>query len=452
MLFFTYRTWRRLPELTIRGDGFVYLISQTHHWFFSLPLFFTGFETSAVSFGWLFSHLYGAHIPYYLLTGLIVMLGISLLFYLFAFLIFSKRIAAFAAAIIFSISYYGQWDMYSTHCYCFFLERIIPMLLILPSLVFLQIYLVSLRKTAYYLSLVFYFFGVGISHFTVLFTTFFVAYPMCYFLFTYPQVKQRIKGVLVGLSYASLSIFFILIQQINEKGHDRPWGGLEFFVDIGKYHWPEKILIQLVHWSTYSEHVNSQVGLIVFLYISAACVTYAMLPKFRGLLIAAIIGILGNFYLNAYFGQYEMLTQPGPNRYLYFPTYLLSLFWGLFLYAVFLKSKNTVTIIVGLFLVVIYYYANNYFITRAFDESIYFNRPAKTLYGYLVSIRDTVTPDTVIITPAEIGFYESTFFSEQLWHGSVKITQDIPESSMSAHAIRLYYNKTCNCVTEETIK
>ncbi|EKD87283.1 MAG: hypothetical protein ACD_36C00164G0001, partial [uncultured bacterium] len=68
--------------------------------------------------------LFGPTISLYLWFELGVILLIDVLFYLLVRTVTRSRILAFSASLIASVNYFGTWDTYGTHCYCFFLERV----------------------------------------------------------------------------------------------------------------------------------------------------------------------------------------------------------------------------------------------------------------------------------------------------------------------------------------
>ncbi len=225
-----YLPWRLLPSMVIRGDGFVYLLSRTHKWFYSVPYFYTGFENSAVFFGLLFSKLFSTRMEFYFTTSLFTLLLTVVLYYWMSRAIFTSRFISFASAIFFGVSFYGAWDMYSNHCYCFFLERIIPVVFLIPS--FMMLVLFCKQKHTLYLiiSVILYFFAIGIAHFEIFIPPAFFFYPLFWFsLSNARHNKHPLKGLFIGSIYVGITIFFILIQRINE-GHKLEWGLLEYFL------------------------------------------------------------------------------------------------------------------------------------------------------------------------------------------------------------------------------
>ena len=479
LLFFTYKAWNLLPQMTIRADGFLYMFGTSHERFFNTPLFFTGFENSAMIFGYIFSKIYGVHLSLYYWTVLFVIVVINVLWYITIKKITKRSVVAFSAALLFGVNYFGVYDMVSTHCYCFFLERIIPTVLLIPSFLFLHLFLEKKNMQFFIISILFYFLGVGLGHFTVLFTSFFLFYPIFWFIFNEKKIKKKMQGVVYSLSYLALSGFFILIQQINESGlGPRKWGFFEFLLDPEKYMYVKKILLQYVYSSQYLSVLRNYIAdslqsfvdplkaemlvpYTVLVYIIAAVVIYKRLPKQRPMLFTVLFGTTVIFYLNAFFNQYDMLNFSGANRYLYFPTFLLTIFWSYFLWAVFFQKKNLLAI-VGIGLLVLYFFINSLLIEGNFRHELRWNKSTRAVFDYIIATRPTVSKNTLVITPyPEFGSQESTFFTEQLGIGEVRYMSihnpdDVDtwekQASASAHVIKIKYDKSCSCIVEEKIK
>ena len=471
-------TWRLLPEQVIRGDGFVYLISETQRDFFDRDFFYTGFELSAVSFGWLFSRLYGINISWYWWIAYIIMLVTHAMFYALALTIFKKPILAFVASVIFALNYFGNWDIYSSHCYCFFLERIIPVLFLLPAAVYLHRFLEKGKRREGIFSIILYVLGVGLGHWSVFIAAFFSFYPVCWALF---RRRKQVENWLLGTTFFVITIFFVLVQQIHESGLGPDWSAINFLFHPEVYLWPQKILHQFVYWTQYPLIVSHFYNLrrlqpetsdlhalevmtpyIVTLYVLAFYMIFHNLPKYRALLVTAIIGTISIFYVNAFFGQYDVLYQPGANRYLYYPTMLLSLFWTLFIGTVINRREKLLKGIVVMIFIG-YIVINIALVRESYIETMGHNAWTKKVYEYIQLNTWFLEKDTLIIAPYdEVGVYEAIFFTEQLSSRGVKVMSAYNtysetsmwqgEASKSAHVLMLEKNKACRCIKEIVMK
>lgn len=480
LVFLTFKAWQMLPEFTIRGDGFASMLTYNQKAFWGTPYYLASIVLSEMILGAILPKIFGVNLSYYYWLEVFVLIVIAIEFYFLVKTVTKNHLTSFSASLIASVSYFGVYDMVSTHCYCFFLERVIPVLFLLPSFLFLHIFLEKNNKKFYIISLLFYFFGVGIGHFIVLFTPFYFLYPFFWHLLNKKGMRERIKGLLYGLSYLFLSIFFIAIQQINESGiSPHEWTFTQFLLDPQKYLYFKKIGLQFVYWSQYPsllkdfaqnpmsyiiDHriAGSYIPLVVIVYALAASIIYKFLPKQRAMLFTIALGVPIIFYMNAYIGQYDMLNFSGASRYLYYPTFLISIFWSYFLWAVFWRKKN-ILLVGGFLLLLIYYMLNVRVIKGNSFYEVLWNVPPRSIFDHVISQRSKLSSNTlIIVTYPEFGSQEASFFTQQIGKGKVRYMSDnnlvnAPDtweniSSASAHVIKLRYDKNCSCAIEDKIK
>lgn len=470
--------WRFISDQVIRSDGFMYFISGKQQEFFSRDFFYTGFELSAMSLGWLLPKLYGINNSLYWWNAYVVMLFTNVLFFWFAKTIFKKSFLAFSASLLFALNYFGNWDLYSTHCYCFILERIYPVLFLLPSAVFLHKFLELRNSRDFKWSLLLFFIGLGIGHWSLFITAFFLLYPICWAIFK-QHSSERVKDSIRGLTYLGITLFFVFIQRVHESVFQLKWSAIDFLLHPEVSAWPEKVVRQFVHWTQYPvllqgdlhalmvskiSNASATAGVtpyIVFLYVLVFVIIYKALPQKRALLVTALAGTASIFFINVFFGQYDVFYQPGSNRYLYYPTMLLALFWTLFLEVLIVGQKSVLKTI-AITLVVGYALINMRLIQESYIESMGYNTWTKRVYEYIKTHAKGAPRGTLIVAPYdEVGFYESTFFTQQLKSKGVRVMSiytypgtDMWEhvASTSSHVIILEKNKECGCIKEHVLK
>jgi len=479
LLIISAYVWRFIPQQVIRGDGFMYFISEKLQEFFSREFFYTGFELSAMTLGWVFSNLYGINISWYWWTAYIVMLLTNVLFFWFAKTLLKKSFLAFLASLLFALNYFGNWGMYSTHCYCFILERIYPVLFLLPSAVYLHRFLERRNSKDLKLSMLFYFIGLGIGHWSLFITAFFLLYPISWTIFQ-RHSADRVKDFILGVTYLGITIFFVLIQRIHESVFQLKWSFLDFILHPEVSLWPEKVIRQFVHWTQYPVLLQGdfQIGMvskipnavanaavtpyIVFLYILVFFIIFRVLPHRRALLMTTFVGVICIFFINAFFGQYDVLFQPGSNRYLYYPNMLLSLFWVLFI-EVLIIGRSRVLKGIAIILVIGYVLINVTLIKESYTDSMGYNLWTKRVYEYIQAYALSAPRNTLIVAPYdEVGVYESIFFTEKLSASGVRVMSEYntyPEREMwenvassSAHVLLLKKDKSCQCIKETRLK
>lgn len=479
LLVLVCKAWLMLPQLTSRGDSFAAMLSRQQYdfWHSRYPL--ASLLVSEMILGAIMPKIFGVHFSYYYWFELVVILLIAVLFYVVIKAITKNYLVAFSASLLLSVSYFGVYDMVSTHCYCFFLERIIPVPFLISSFWFLHLFLEGEKRKYLIFSLLFYFLGVGLGHFSILITPLFFFYAVFYKFQFKKKYKEKIKGIFLGCLYVLLTAFFVAIQQINESGiSPHQWTFVGFFLNPQKYLYFKKIALQFVYWSQYPVFLQSlsrnpmssfldfrdapiYIPLTLVVYLLVGFTIYKRLPKQRFMLFTVMLALPIIFYLNGYLGQYDMLNFTGASRYLYHPTFLLAIFWSYFLWAVFWQKKN-ILLLGGFLLLALYYVINVWLINSNIVYEIKWNKPTRMLFEYVLSHRSKLDPKTlVIVTYPEFGSQESTFFTEQIGKGQVQYLSDNnlvnpitweSTSSSSAHVIKLKYGEKCTCVIEERVK
>lgn len=478
LLLLSFFVWLPLLDMILRGNGYMYMLSHVQEWFWGRRYPLTGFSSAAAIAGAIFKVFFGANIHLYLWTELVVTLGIGVLFYWFVRVFTRYSIVAFAASLIFTVNYFGNFDMLVNTCYCYFMERVLNVPFLITSLICLQLFLEQRRRKFLIVSLLFFFIGVGLGHFSFLFTPIFFVYPFCWFLFKRISAKNVLMGIGVSISYVGVTILFLLLQQIHEAGFEPRWTFVEFLFHPEKYHYANNMLRQLVYWSQYPTVIRSFFDTpyfhqnvlsvanaiaitpgIALVYVIASVVIWRNLPKLRAMLFSVVVGTASIFFLNAYFGQYDIANQAGTNRYLYFPTFLLSIFWALFLWATFWVKKSWKAPI-GLGLLALYYIINATLLRDNFKAVEEWNKPTKVLYEHIVKRIDQFDDNTLILAeyPA-IKLQEAQFLTELTGNGTITIMSDSldmddwrPIASASSHIISLTYDNECECAREENGK
>lgn len=469
--------WRFLPQQLIRGGDYMYLTSAMHSWWLRRPFTFTGFQTSAAVSGIIFPKLFGTNMLLYFGIELLVILLIDVLFYTLVRIITKSRFVAFSASLIVAVNYFGAFDMF--YSYTRFVERIIVVPFLLLSFLFLQLFLERYKIKHLIWSFVFYFLGNGLAHFSLIFTAPYVLYPIFWYFFT--RMKEIRKGIFIGSSYLGLSIFFVMIQRINEPGFTGRASFLEYLLHPQRYHYLSDMLRQLVYWSQYPPLIEAVLNgrngnvlqnvpsvanaiaitpFVAAFYIFTSIYVYKKLVKQRHVLFTVIFSVPVIFYLNSWFGQYNIPVQAGANRYLYFPTFLLAIFWSLFLWVAFWRNKSWKLLLIAVFILTIYYSINLTLLKGSFLQLDWVNQPTRKIVEHFIHMRKNLPKNTLVIGQYPvIGIYEAIFYTEQVGKGEVRLASENDPydhwrniASTSAHIIRLGYDEECQCVKEEKIK
>lgn len=478
----TLVVWFPLTKGTITSQGFDYLNDGQQRVFWAnFPYSLAGYETSANLFGKALIEIFNVNFVLYFWTELVLFVIVVISFYIFVRVLTRNLFISFLAALILSASYFGNFDMLGAHCYCFYMERVVGTPFLLFSLTFLHIFLTSMRYRFFAISLGLFILGNGLSHFGMLFTAPFLFYPIFWFILqgkrNISKVKLATRGIVLGSSYVAASGFLSLIQYLYE-GNVGPirYSFWEFLLNPWKYDYLEKIVRQFTYWSHYSlsmlqnwnapkllpyvrdaEDVVKLIPIVLIAYFIVSIIIYKKFSKLRPFLLTILFSLLGIFFLNAWFGEYHMLTQISTNRYLYYPTFLFAIFWALFLFSLF-KNGGKIKKIITIFIVIAYLFINQKLVSEAFREEIMSNGPTQKMYDALIEQRSTLSNGTLVVgSYPEMDIYSANFFTQRLGRGEVVYkTENLNyeddwriAASSSAHVVKTYYEPNCNCIKEE---
>lgn len=481
-------------EMIVQGEGFIWLLQAVQDMFWkSIPSSFANFEVSAVLVGTLLSSSLGMQLHLYYWVWLLVMMFINVLLFFMVYTLTKNILASFSAALIFGVNYVAQWGVIGW-TYTSFLERTITVIFLIPSFIFLHRYLEGSKPRDFLVAIFLFLLAIWLGQWGLIFAGAYIVYPLFWFLFK--DVKQRkllLKRILISLSFIIICAFFLHLHSINQAGVGPRYSFTYFLLHPQEFHYVKQIPFQLTRWSQYPvllkriakdkpynkdslvqyfndiEGGNEIIGQVTSVYLIAVVVIFFRLPSLRPFLFTLISGLLSLFLINIFFGRYFPEQQPGPSRYLYFPAIWLSIFWALFLWAVFWEKRGWLNV-VGVGILLMYYIINSLLLSSSFQSSMYSINSTylgtRALFSYIENIRPKLTPNTLILTPwEETGCGEDIFITDQIGRGEVVFWPftsinncSIPAggweqiASTSAQVIRLKYDSNCKCVVEERIK
>jgi len=475
----SFYAWRFILTWIIQFQGFMYFLPVTSDTYLGLSYkLLTTAQVAGVLLSAMLVKLVGVNMSLYMWIQLITMLFIGLLFYFVVKVVTKNRFIAFSAALIYTVSYFGNYDLYIFDYSAHLLERAsINVIFMLISFLFLHLFLEKTKIKYYAISIIFYCLGILSSHFSILFTAPYFLYPFFWHLLS---KKNLYMGFIVGISYVLVSGFFVYLSSVGAEPilQGRTGSFLQFILNPEKNRYPEGMLLQLTYWSQYPSVFKSILSgwspmsffnydtaaplrpLMIVVYSIAIFIIYKTLRNKRVLLFTTVFGTASIFLLNMYLGRYDPFYSAGSMRYLYFPTYLLAIFWSLFLWVLF-KNKSAGLKILTVLLLVGYYLSNTYLLYTHFSHTYSDAKSQKAIFNHIIDTRSKQKQNTLIIGPYPdlAAQYEAPFFTSFLGKGEVtymvdtfNVTDWRTVATTAAHVIRLSYNTKCGCVVEEKIK
>ena len=490
-------TFRDMPKMLIEGEGFYWLNKGLQSYFWrAFPRSLANLEVSAVLVGTLLTKMFGANLYLYNWTWLFVMMVINIFMFFMAYVITKNKLVSFGASLIFAVNYIAQWG-YLGWTYTSFLERTITVVFLIPSFLYLHLYMEKSKLKYFVISIALCFLGIGIGQWGLLFSVAFVVYPLFWHLFDFKAKKKILKRIFTSFTFLMICLFFLGLHNINQSSLGPGYSFTSFLLNPKKHHYIEQIPFQLSHWSNYpnifkgliiSKTEPNLLGIgykgsivqnfsdleankkaankILAIYLLTGLIIYLRLPKQRALLFTMIISITFLMITSIYFGRYIPSIQAGATRYMYLPTIWLSVYWALVLWALFWQQKSNLQIF-GFIILVSYYLINTQLISNNLKSRLYSKTSnmiaERDLVEYIKNITPKLSDNTLVITPwDETSCPFNQFFNDQLGKGRVNfmLEQDscAPEGGWkkvaleSDHVIRLDYDHENLRVIEEKIK
>ncbi len=417
LLLLTILTWRHLPTIPFQGEGFYYFEKLTTNFKFHFPLPQDVFARLLFNF---ITPIFMGHLDKYMYLLFVVMLVIDLALYVFIRVTTGNKLAAFLTAFLFSVSYVGNYDMYSSGGYQYFAQRASILLPLLASLMFFLLYFLRNFQFKYYLiSITVYLFGVAMGFFGTWFLPPFIFYPYFYLLFNLGELKKKMHKV-IWVPLPFLVGNYLLIS--DSLGHYNQESFLSYLIHNpnllpnliqqlvvislppGIYELPIKFL----HLAKKTEEVPL-LGLLTFIVYGLALIYIWKLKRASIVLAAtAILSIVLMSLFNLYLNSANVLFTFGSSRYFYYPSVFVAVFWGLFLTSLQSPKKGS-----NLFLVtfcVMWFAINNIAIQRNLADDEWRNRANTDTINYLrLWSKDLKQNPSYVFLPANLGGYGATF-------------------------------------------
>ena len=120
----SFYAWRFILTWIIQFQGFMYFLPVTSDTYLGLSYkLLTTAQVAGVLLSAMLVKLVGVNMSLYMWIQLITMLFIGLLFYFVVKVVTKNRFIAFSAALIYTVSYFGNYDLYIFDYSAHLLER-----------------------------------------------------------------------------------------------------------------------------------------------------------------------------------------------------------------------------------------------------------------------------------------------------------------------------------------
>ena len=474
----TVSIWHPLTNLVIQWEGYMYLNAWEYLTFLTNPwTLLTSAYVQGTFVGALFSKLFGLNMPLYFWAEIFSILTVNICVYFLARTLTRNSTTAFVAAFIFAVNFFGNTNIFLPNFYGgHFLERVIMNVpIFLVSFIYLHRFLAEKKIRYYAISLLLFFLSIFLTHFSILLSFPIFLYPFFWEIGASFRLRSALRAFMMIIPHTLIVIFFTQMD-IYFSDQMLPKENILYFLthpDI--YRYPEGMLRQLVYISQYPSVIDAirlrlyplafndppsayrYVIPIVTAYGIGFLIIWKKVKKYRALLLTIVSSVTVSFLANMYLDRFDPFDDAKSQRYYYFPSVWLSMFWSLVATTIFSKKRFILYgVISGFFLINLSLFQHHFFYRNLYSV------PTKKLYEYIVRNYTLIQPNSLVIvgpTP-DFGPYDTTFFTEQLGDNRniVFRTEDVsygdwrPMASTSAHLVMLTYDNNCSCVKQETLR
>lgn len=423
----TILCWHQVLGQSLMGEGYYYFFHGLSYMSLSSIIYdiYKTYDGGAKMLFDVFKITFRDTIFWYQFFLLFSVSFINILFYIFVFVLTGTWLIAFVASILFSVNFVG-FEMFALGNYQFFAQRTLSFVFLFPAIIFLTLFLTKKRYTYYFLSILFYFLSFFLFHFSLFFAPFFFCVYGMFALKGRQSVRTITRHILLCLPFAIIPAIIIL----NNSGDAAMVRGNDVF--FFKLLWQKLFHEMMQHVSvlTIPEgvqwffrqrlHLSHGATAIRLFYptIILYGVTFFILYKNTSKLLfrvgtLSLVYVCITFFLNLYIRGDETVNIGSGSRYLYVPTIAFAIYWGIVLATV---SKKKYFGMPGLYIFLgIWFIMQLHSVSKAFGEDAYKHSAAKKSMQYIKQLAPKLQPDSIVIIPSNLGFYESYFI--QMFYG-----------------------------------
>ena len=272
------------------------------------------------------------------------MLFIASFLYFLVFNITKNRLTAFLSTLFFSTSHLGNFETYSSGGYLYFAQRAVLVAPLLLAIYFLYLYLTQKFNFLYYLfSFSSYLFALIMGFYSTYFTALFIFYPIVFFLCNF----KNFKNYFFKLVWVPLPFLVVTLKVI--EGSRAFTNESVFSYLFTKFPYVTAGIIQQLSVLTFPigeilfKFNKLSVEFVSIMIITVCVYFYALIAilkdyNTRIFAVSVFLTLLAMLFFNVYLQSAETLNTHGSSRYFYFPSVMISIFWGIFASRLFRSS------------------------------------------------------------------------------------------------------------------
>ncbi len=377
------------------------------------------------------SSLFRDNIFWYQLFALITLLALGVFLYFLVYEISGKKLIAFIAALLFGVSYNGNFQMFAIGNYQFFVQRVVFFLLLIPSAIFLIRFLRSKKEKHFFMSVFFYSVSLYLSKFSIFFLPFIINYLLLFMLLSVRTAREKFNLVIRTFYYLIPTIVFLRLEA--------KWGSSFLLQDKSFFTFlntERNIIVEELQRQLTSLLIPPQVinflldflqsqslkNTIESLYIPTliiliGVIVYSLKKNTIGrvAIISAALFIPMVFILNIFTRGNDYIGRMVPgNRYLFVPLIGASLIFSFFFHSL-LSYRSIILKSVAIFTIIFLVYLNILATWKQIDSAFYDHLAAKKSIEFVKQLSPKFASDSFIIVPSIMGRFGVNFL--QIYFG-----------------------------------
>lgn len=424
VVLFTFFIWYRLLGQAFVGEGATYLVEPYASQLGGYLEIFKRYDVQALLFFRAFGNIARDNMRFYMGALLLGITLVSCGLFMWVREATKSALAGIISSMLFIANFVGSFEILAIGVYPYFIQRVPNFALALISLVFLSKFLSTRKKKYYLLSFLFYAMGAFLAHYTLLILPTLCLYVAIYVLFEEAfSIKRCFYGLIYILPFVVWSYFLyhiepklVRIEGLYQLINTTPQLLLNVLSKLTIMTFPQEVIMflsnaifgmSLGRVETFLEAIKNISYLVGALYTMVAFFVIFKYKKYRSFMLVVFFSIPISLIM-ALFLRESIIYETSSSRYLYFPSMVVSIFWGLIFYLM-IRKNFIIKILISIFLIY-YILFERKLIMRSFDEVQPKHDSIHSTISFLKTEYKNFPENSVVVFPKTNSSYHTQMY------------------------------------------
>lgn len=396
-------------------------------------------ETLARTIFFISSQLFGDRLTSYLVLELGLILLVHTTFFLVLRAVTKSTPIALVAAAIFVTDFVGSSENFAYFAY--FIWKI-------PQFIFVFLALLAFLKNFYWQGIALFGLSLFLSHFSLLFSPFFIIYLALFYLGKLKIIPYLIKVISLCLPFIVLGLLVIQTSVYNpgnftqtgfRQARSNPVSFFIYEKDLA-----EKVLLQataitipqsIIKYAHQKFFPGEQVvavrpfiPIVLIGFITLAWIGYKS-KKYKILSITALLSFIASLFINLYLDRMDVYSELYTSRYYFIPGIFLSILLGISLFEIYSKLTLKASRYIAVLLFVIFIADRVSLIQNFLSERQFAHSGANALVSWVRANKDLLPVGSIIAIPNQPLTTSGVYFMEKFYGQNVDFIE-YDETSM----------------------